>query len=132
MKRFNGKTAVVTGGASGIGESIVRLLVQEEATVVIADLRDDLGQALADELGDAARFVATDVADESEVAAAVAEAVDTFGRLDVMCNNAGIVGPDRSITDLTVDDYRQALDVLLLGVLLGTKHAARVMIGQGG
>ena len=134
MTRFRGKTAVVTGGASGIGESIVRLLVEEEASVVVVDLQAELGQALADHLGDSVRFVRADVANESDVAAAIAAAVEAFGRLDVMCNNAGIVGPDPSIVDVTVDDYQRTLGVLLLGVILGTKHAARAMIrlGAGG
>jgi NAD(P)-dependent dehydrogenase (short-subunit alcohol dehydrogenase family) len=131
VTRFRGKTAVVTGGASGIGESIVRLLVEEEAAVVIADLQQELGHALADDLGDAVRFVSTDVANETDVAAAVGRAVDEFGRLDVMCNNAGIVGPDPSIVDVTIDDYQRTLGVLVLGVILGTKHSARAMIRQG-
>ena len=130
MTRFRGKTAVVTGGASGIGESIVRLLVEEEASVVVADLQAELGQALAADLGDSVRFVRADVANESDVAAAIEAAVEAFGRLDVMCNNAGIVGPDPSIVDVTVDDYQRTLGVLLLGVILGTKHAARAMIRQ--
>jgi NAD(P)-dependent dehydrogenase (short-subunit alcohol dehydrogenase family) len=129
--RFEGRVAVVTGGASGIGESIVRLLGSEGGATVIADVDCDRGRALAHELGSRTAFVRTDVSREVDVATAVDQAVDRFGRLDLVCNNAGFPGPDPSILDISVEQYRQTLDVLLLGVLLGTKHGARVMIAAG-
>src|SRR3954451_11199924 len=103
--RFAGSVAVVTGGASGIGEAIVRLVVAEGGSAVIADVQHGLGTALAAELGDAATFQCTDVSVEADVAATVDLAVHTYGRLDLMCNNAGLVGADRPLTELTTDDY---------------------------
>jgi NAD(P)-dependent dehydrogenase (short-subunit alcohol dehydrogenase family) len=129
--RFDGQVVVVTGGASGIGEAIVRLVVREGGAAVIADLQVDLGVALATELGDQALFARTDVSAESDVAAAIATAVDTFGRLDVVCNNAGMPGPDPSIVDVTVEQFQHVIGVLLLGVVFGTKHGARAMVAGG-
>jgi NAD(P)-dependent dehydrogenase (short-subunit alcohol dehydrogenase family) len=129
--RFDDHVVVVTGGASGIGEAIVRLVVDEGGAAIIADLQEDMGVALAAELGDQAMFVRTDVSAEGDVAAAVARAVERFGRLDVVCNNAGMPGPDPSIVDVTVEQFQHVIGVLLLGVVLGTKHGARAMIASG-
>ena len=90
--RLDGKVAVITGAASGIGAGTARRFVEEGASVVIADLQGDAGSRLAAELGAAARFITTDVTSEADVAAAVDLAVGAFGRLDVMFNNAGVVG----------------------------------------
>jgi NAD(P)-dependent dehydrogenase (short-subunit alcohol dehydrogenase family) len=128
--RLVGKIAVVTGAASGIGEATVKRFVQEGAKVVVADLQVAAGQAVADALGDAARFVACDVTDEDQVAAAVDLAVGTWGRLDVMVNNAGIVGAVGSVVETPGDAWRRTIDVLLHSVFYGSKHAARVMIPQ--
>ncbi len=98
MGRLDGKVAVVTGGASGIGAAIVDRFVEEGAVVVVADLQEEAGGAPVDRHGATARFLHTDVTDGAQVAAAVDLAVSSFGRLDVMVNNAGIVGavrPDR-------------------------------------
>lgn len=132
MGRLEGKTAVVTGGASGIGEGTVRAFVAEGANVVIADLRADAAKSLADELGDRALGVAADVAQEADVAAAVDAAVDRFGRLDCMFNNAGIVGAVGPIAQTSVDDFDATMAILLRGPFLGIKHAARVMTDHGG
>ena len=129
--RFDGRVALVTGGASGIGEAIVRLVVGEGGAAVIADLQVDLGHYLVEVLGDRVVFVRTDVSQEQDVASAVAAAVDTFGGLDVVCNNAGLPGPDPSILDVEVSQFHALVDVLLLGVLLGTKHGARAMVASG-
>jgi NAD(P)-dependent dehydrogenase (short-subunit alcohol dehydrogenase family) len=123
--------AVITGAASGIGAGTARRFVAEGATVVVADLQEDLGRALVEELGDPARFARTNVADEADVAAAVDLAVGEWGRLDVMFNNAGIVGAVGPIADTTRDDWDRTVAVLLDGVFLGMKHAARVMVPQG-
>jgi NAD(P)-dependent dehydrogenase (short-subunit alcohol dehydrogenase family) len=128
--RLEGKVAIVTGGASGIGEGTVRRFVEEGAHVVIADLQAGPGDALAAELGDATRFIRTDVTLEDDVAAAVELAVAEFGHLDVMFNNAGIVGVVGSIAETPVDAWDRTVAVLLRGVFLGTKHAARVMLPQ--
>src|SRR5207245_6593790 len=89
MARLAGKTALITGGASGIGEATVRLFAAEGAAVVLADLQDDRGQRLAAEVGSRAAYVHADVSREADVQAAVAEAVRRFGRLDCLFNNAG-------------------------------------------
>ena len=128
--QLEGKVAVVTGGASGIGEATVRQFVAEGAQVVIADLQEGPGEDLADELGDAARFVRTDVAVETEVAAAIATAVDGFGRLDVLYNNAGFVGATGPLETTTADEYDRTMDVLLKAVFFGIKHASPLMKAQ--
>lgn len=129
-ERLKDKIAVVTGGACGIGQATARRFVEEGASVIIADLQVEAGEALAAELGRKARFVRTDVTREKDVAAAVDMAVSAFGRLDCMVNNAGIVGAIGPIKDTSVDAWDLTIAVLLRGVFLGMKHAARVMIPQ--
>ena len=129
--RLEGKVAVITGGASGIGEATARRFVAEGARVIIADLQAQLGQSVADALGDNARFIACDVTVEDRVAAAVDLAMSTWGRLDVMFNNAGIVGAVGPISETSGEAWLKTIDVLLHSVFYGTKHAARVMIPQG-
>ena len=131
MSRLAGKVAVVTGAAGGIGEGIVRRFVDEGARCVVVDLQDERGTALADELGDAATYVHADVASEPEVAGAVAAAVERFGRLDIMVNNAGILGVVGPIADTTAESWLRTMDVLATSVFYGVKHAARAMIAQG-
>jgi NAD(P)-dependent dehydrogenase (short-subunit alcohol dehydrogenase family) len=126
--RLDGKAAIVTGGASGIGEGTVRRFVAEGASVVIADLQREPGEALAAELGSATRFILTDVTREEDVAAAVDLAVAEFGALDVMFNNAGIVGAIGRIAETPVEAWDRTVAVLMRGVFLGMKHAARVMV----
>jgi NAD(P)-dependent dehydrogenase (short-subunit alcohol dehydrogenase family) len=128
--RLDGMVAVITGGASGIGAGTARRFVDEGASVVVADLQGDAGEAVAAELGGAARFSRTDVTNEDDVAAAVDLAVSEFGRLDVMFNNAGIVGAVGSIAEMPAEAWDNTIAILLRGVFLGTKHAARVMIPQ--
>jgi len=98
MGRLEGKVAVITGGASGIGEGTVRRFVEEGARVVVSDIQDEPGRALVAELGDACVYHHADVTVEDEVAAAVALAASTFGQIDVMFNNAVIIGAVASIT----------------------------------
>jgi NAD(P)-dependent dehydrogenase (short-subunit alcohol dehydrogenase family) len=129
--RLAGKTAVITGAASGIGEATARRFVEEGANVVIADLQHDAGAALADELGEAARFIGCDVTVEADVAAAVDLAVSEYGRLDIMFNNAGVIGVSGSIIETPVEAWDNTIAILLRGVYLGVKHAGRVMAPQG-
>lgn len=129
--RLEGKVAVITGASSGIGAATARRFVAEGCNVVLADVQADLGRQLADELGDAARFVVCDVTDEDAIIAAISLATDTWGRLDVMFNNAGIVGAIGSIEDVDSAAWRRSLDILLNSVFYGCKHAARVMVAQG-
>jgi NAD(P)-dependent dehydrogenase (short-subunit alcohol dehydrogenase family) len=131
MGRLDGKVAIITGGSSGIGEGTVRLFVEEGARVIIADVADELGQSLAEECGSDTVYQHTDVSVEAEVAAVVDQAVDSFGRLDCLMNNAGIGGPAGWIEEVPVEEFDATVGVNLRGVFLGTKHAARVMKPQG-
>lgn len=132
MARFDGKVALITGGASGIGAAAARLLHGEGASVVIADLDAAGGQALAEELGAGrAVFQPTDVSDFAQVEAAVACAVARFSGLDVLFNNAGI-GSLSAIPDLPVEDWKRVLAINLDGVFFGCKAAIPVMQRQGG
>ena len=131
MAELAGKVAVITGGASGIGESAVRLFVAEGAKVVVADMQRERGQALAEELGGAALFEPVEVRQEDQVKAALARAVDSWGRLDCVFNNAGFGGVLGPIEDIPVDDFDMTVDVLLRGVFLGMKHAVPIMKQQG-
>ncbi len=128
MARLDGKVALVTGAASGIGEGTARRFVEEGARVVIADLQADKAQEVAKSLGDAARFVRCDVTNEADIAAAVDDAVAGFGQLDVMVNNAGIVGAVGSIMETSAEAFDATMAVLSRAVFLGTKHAGRVMV----
>jgi NAD(P)-dependent dehydrogenase (short-subunit alcohol dehydrogenase family) len=131
---LDGRVAVVTGGASGIGRATVLRFLDAGARVVFGDLNTGNAERLLDEAGDPARlrFVRADVSAESEVAALVAAAVDGFGRLDVMFNNAGVGGAFGPLTETAADDWDRTFAVIGRGAFLGTKHAARAMIAQGG
>jgi len=131
MGRLDGKVTAITGGASGIGAGTVRRFVEEGARVLIADLDEEKGTALASELGDAVGFLRTDVSKEQDVADMITDAVDRFGRLDCLFNNAGFGGALGPIESTSVDDYDLTMDVLLKSVFLGLKHVAPVMKAQG-
>ncbi len=131
MSRLEGRIAVVTGGASGIGAATTRLFVEQGARVVIADMQEEQGSALADELGDSVSFCRTDVTREADVEGAVQAAVDTYGGLDIMFNNAGFGGALGPIESTTVEEFDLTFDVLVKGVFLGIKHATPVMRSQG-
>lgn len=131
MGRVDGKVALISGGARGMGAEDARLLVQEGAKVVIGDVRDDEGSALAAELGDSARYVHLDVTQLEQWEAAVATAVGEFGKLNVLVNNAGIVaaGPLR---EFRMDKWQQVIDVNLTGTFLGMRAAVDPMTEAGG
>ena len=131
MNRLEGKTAIVTGGASGIGGATVRLFVEEGARVLIADTQAAPGEALAKDLGENAAFLRVDVTREEDIQAVVDDCVGRWGRLDCMFNNAGFGGALGSIETTTVEEFDITFDVLLKGVFLGIKHATRVMRPQG-
>ncbi|MCD9645359.1 Zeaxanthin epoxidase, chloroplastic [Datura stramonium] len=130
-QRLLGRVALVTGGASGIGESIVRLFHKHGAKVCVADIQDELGQRVCESLGDeqSACFIHCDVTSEADVSHAVDFAVEKFGTLDIMVNNAGLTGPSYSdIRDYELSVFDNLVDVNLKGVFLGMKHSARIMI----
>jgi NAD(P)-dependent dehydrogenase (short-subunit alcohol dehydrogenase family) len=130
MGQLDGKVALVTGGASGIGAATVRLFVAEGAQVMIADLQEDVAQALAAELGDGVDARRCNVAKEEDVEGVVRDTVARFGRLDVLYNNAGFGGAMGPLKDTSVEDYDLTMDVLLKSVFLGIKHASPVMMEQ--
>lgn len=126
-----GKVAVVTGGASGIGRGVVEKFLAEGAKVVIADVQDDLGEELA--AGADAVFQHTDVGDQAQVRTLVDVAVETFGGLHVMVNNAGISSPlRRGLFEEDLEEFDKVMRVNLLGVMAGTRDAARHMATAGG
>ncbi|KAL9676508.1 hypothetical protein QQ045_004722 [Rhodiola kirilowii] len=130
-QRLLGKVALITGGASGIGESIARLFHKHGAKVCIADLQDNLGQKLSDSLGGEANvcYCHCDVTEEGHVSRAVDYAVEKFGTLDIMVNNAGISGPPCSdIRSFDLSIFEKVFNINVKGTFLGMKHAARVMI----
>ncbi len=131
MGRLDGRVAVITGGASGIGEASVRRFVGEGCRVVIADLQHERGERLATELGASTAFLRTDVTVESDVVAAIALAQSRFGRLDCVFNNAGYGGVNGPIESIAAQGFDDTVAVLLRGVFLGIKHAAPVMKRQG-
>ena len=131
MGRLDGKVAIITGGASGMGAATVRRFVEEGARVAIADLQVEKGEAIAAECGDSALFIATDVGVEEDVAAMVGLAVERFGRLDCVFNNAGFAGVAGPIDETdTGDAYARTVAGLLTGPVLGMKHATPVMKAQ--
>ena len=130
MGRMDGKVAVITGGASGIGAATVRLFVEQGARVLIADLQEGVAADLAKELGSSARSMGCNVVSEVDVASAIRRAVQEWGRLDVLFNNAGFGGASGPLDQTSVEDYDITMDVLLKSVFLGIKHASPVMKAQ--
>ncbi|MDA2808742.1 3-oxoacyl-ACP reductase [Nocardiopsis suaedae] len=130
MRRFEGRTAVITGGGSGIGKASALRLADEGANVVVVDLDRDAGEAAAKEAG--GRYVAADVTDADQVAAAFAEAKEAYGSVDVAFNNAGISPPeDDSILETGLEAWRKVQEVNLTSVYLCCKHALPYMREQG-
>ncbi|MED5207903.1 MAG: glucose 1-dehydrogenase [Chloroflexota bacterium] len=132
--RLDGKVALISGGSRGMGAFEAELFVQEGAKVVICDVRDDEGDALAKKIvdrGGEAAFVHLDVTSESDWAAAVSEAVERYGKLDVLVNNAG-VSARGSIEETSPDDWDRVMDINAKGVFLGTRSAIPEMRKAGG
>lgn len=131
--RFAGKTVVITGAAQGIGRATAERFLSEGANVVISDVNEERLKATACEIGtaDTLLSVVTDVSRKDQVEALIAKAVERFGRLDIMVNNAGIC-PIVPFLDVTEETYDQVLDVNLKGAFFGTQAAGRQMIEQGG
>ncbi|KAG6678623.1 hypothetical protein I3842_14G090100 [Carya illinoinensis] len=132
-KRLAGKVALITGGASGIGESSARLFAQHGAKVIIADVQDEIGLSVCDDKSTdgAISYVRCDVTNESDIKNAVDIAISKHGKLDIMFNNAGYSDPAMpNISNLNKEEYKKVFGVNVLGSLLGAKHAAKVMIPE--
>ena len=137
MGDLSNRVALVTGGASGIGAETCRALAEEGATVVIGDIQDPMGKALAETLGNGSFYLHLDVASENEWQATVDEILKRCGRLDVLVNNAGIGGRSGNIENTTVEEWRRVHSINVEGVFLGCKHAIRALrpggvAGKGG
>lgn len=128
--RLSGKVAIITGGARGMGAATSRLFVGHGAQVIIADVLEDAGMALAEELGPCARFCKLDVTSEDDWAAAVSAAEEAFGPVDILVNNAGVL-MFKSILETTRADFERVLGVNLVGEFLGIKAVAPGMIARG-
>ena len=128
-----GKVAIVTGGASGIGRATVELFVREGARVVIADISDEQGESLADQLGAAAIYQRVDVSNAEQMQSIVDTAVEHFGGLDIMFNNAGISGAQYPrFLDDDLADFDRVIGINLFGVMCGSRCAGRYMSKHGG
>ncbi|KAM6571321.1 hypothetical protein CsatA_015401 [Cannabis sativa] len=137
-RRLEGKVALITGGASGIGQKTAQVFAHHGAKLVIADIQDELGHSVCQSIasgaaGNEATYVHCDVTDESHVKAAVEKAIKSYGKLDIMFNNAGIGDPKKSrIIDNEKGDFERVLRVNVTGVFLGIKHASQAMISAKG
>lgn len=130
---LSGKVTIVTGAARGLGRGIAEVFMAEGARVVIADMLEDQGRETAEALGDACRFVKTDVSDRASVQALVDYAVAQFGGLHAIVNNAGITDNTFApLLDADFEAFRRVMDVNVLGVMLGTQIAGRHMAAHGG
>ncbi len=131
MGRVDGKVALVSGGSRGMGAAHARRLIREGARCIIGDVLEDEGRVLAAQLGDSAHYVHLDVTKPDHWHRAVTAAVERFGKLDVLVNNAGIVNPG-ALRDYPLADWQQVIDVNLTGTFLGMQSAIEPMIAVGG
>ena len=130
--RLDGKVAMITGAASGIGLGTLELFISEGAKVIAADVQDEKGAMLERRFPDAVRYVRCDVTAEADIVAAVALAESAFGGLDIQFNNAGISDRMGAITEVTADGWNWIFDILVRGPALGMKHAVPAMLKRGG
>ena len=130
--RLDGKVALITGGASGIGLGTVELFVAEGAKVVAADIQDEKGAMLEKRFPGQVAYVHCDVTSEAEIEAALQKAKTEFGGLDILFNNAGISDRMTSIGEITADGWSWIFDILVRGPALGMKHAVPLMLERGG
>jgi NAD(P)-dependent dehydrogenase (short-subunit alcohol dehydrogenase family) len=130
-RKLEGKVAVITGAGSGIGAESARLFAAEGAKVLVTDMRPEHGEKVAAEIGEAAAFAQVDVSHEPDVRAMIDSAMQRWGRIDVLFNNAGFGGAIGPIESTSTEDYDITFDVLLKGVFLGMKYVAPIMKRQG-
>lgn len=130
-QRLDGRVAIVSGGAHGLGQAIVRAFVAEGAQVVVADVDDEAARALADELGPAARAAHLDVGEEEQWIEVVGRTVADLGGLQIGVNNAGIVAK-ASLAELTLEDYERTIRINQIGTFLGMRTMAEPMKAGGG
>ena len=132
MGRLSGKVAVITGASQGMGEAHAKAFVAEGAKVILTDINAEAGAALAASLGKSALFVRHDVADAAGWAAVVAQGEARFGRINVLVNNAGIIGPVAQTIDLAEADFLRVIAVNMTGVFLGMQAVLPSMVALGG
>nr|MBP7543815.1 SDR family NAD(P)-dependent oxidoreductase [Ignavibacteriaceae bacterium] len=130
MKRLDGKVAIITGGARGIGKAAALRFIEEGAKVVVWDVNEELGNQLVAELGENSFFVKVDVTDLDSTTEAAGKTVEKFGTIDILINNAGITR-DASLAKMTADQWKSVLDVNLTGVFNCTKSVMNFMIEKG-
>lgn len=132
-KRLEGRVAVITGAASGIGAATAKTYVEQGARVVLGDIQDEAGQTMAEDLGGPASaiFRHCDVTSEDQVQALVEAAVSEFGQIDVMFNCAGIVGAVGPMSTTPAEEWKLTIDIMINGVFYGMKHASRYMKEAG-
>ncbi|NRD88362.1 short-chain dehydrogenase [Sphingopyxis sp. BSNA05] len=131
MGRLQGKVAIITGAAKGLGEADARIFAREGATVILTDMDEENGQRVAVEIGDAAEFQLQDVRDEQGWEDLIADVVSRHGRLDILVNNAGVVEPG-TIETQTTEEYRFVMAVSADGAFYGCKYAVPAMKASGG
>jgi len=130
MGKLDGKVAIITGAAQGMGAAHARLFVSEGAKVVITDIKEDEGQQLAADLGDNALFIKHDVASENDWQKVLDQTIAAFGKVDILVNNAGITFA-KGLQDISADDYVKIFKINQLGTFLGVKTVAKPMTAQG-
>lgn len=130
MARLEGKVAIITGAAQGMGASHARLFISEGAKVVLTDLNEEKGEALASELGENALFIKQNVTSEADWATVVSTTAEHFGSIDVLVNNAGIT-VSKSLLDTTIEDYRRIVEINQVSVFLGMKAVVPTMQKAG-
>ncbi len=130
--RFGGKTAIVTGASSGIGKATAQRLAEDGASVVLVDINEDALQQALPATGGPHMTIVCDVADELAVKSCIDTVLDRYGRIDVICNNAGMVCTHDPITDMDSDRMKRVFEVNLFGQIYFIKHSAKPMIAQGG